>query len=192
MDEIEEGGRDLTWLPQNMPSTVRFILTTRPVDILNTLKDLPHMESLELTNLESEEIQQIINSYNEKNKLGLSNEDSLILEKRAAGNPLYLKVALDEITTSGIAVGQLELSVENLFEQILKRLEEKFGKPVLEGYLGLIAAGRMGVAESELQELMVHSKFFTPQKAFGKKTKKIRGPVKFFQKAKKFKGNFGL
>ena len=154
LDEIYENGRDLSWLPCSLPPQVRMIITTRPGDSWQRLQRFPYLRELALNALEDREVEQIIEHYNRRDQLELSGSDRELLRQRSAGNPLYLKVALDEISASGIAVGQLALSVQALFAQILQRLQHKYGDELLNRYLGLIAAGRSGLPEKELKEML--------------------------------------
>ena len=64
-------------------------------------------------------------------------------------------MALDEILSSGLAVGQLAGTIDQLFNQILRRLESQFGHEAVEDYLGIIAASRSGVTELELREILI-------------------------------------
>lgn len=166
LDEVSENGQNLVWLPKFLPPQIRVILTTRPVETWEKLQKFPHLQPLELPRMEESEVKTIIAAYVQDKKLSLSTTDQILLQNNAAGNPLFLKVALDEITASGIAVGQLKTSVEGLFEQILERLEKKYesklnsynvnihASDLLSRYLGLIAAGRAGVPEYELREIL--------------------------------------
>ncbi len=159
IDEVEEEGQNLSWLPAELPNNIKIILTIRPVGNWDILQKYPQLQILELPPLSSIEIESIIEQYTQTHHLNLSISDRQLLIKRAAGNPLYLKVALEEILSSGIAVGQLANSIENLFEQILQRLQKRYGSKMIEDYLGLIAASRAGLAELELQELLSQSQF---------------------------------
>ncbi|WP_372371423.1 DUF4062 domain-containing protein [Candidatus Uabimicrobium sp. HlEnr_7] len=154
IDEIYESGRDLQWLPQNLSANIRIIITTRPVGTWQILKNFSQSQTQELSPLTSQAIQSIINWYEKTKHLSFSEEDVTLLCKRAAGNPLYLKVALDEIVSSGIAVGQLALSVEALFSQILERLQKTYSVDIVQQYLGIIAASRNGISEEELWEIL--------------------------------------
>ncbi|BBM88277.1 DUF4062 domain-containing protein [Candidatus Uabimicrobium amorphum] len=154
IDEVDDAGRNLQWLPQNLHANIRVIITTRLVDTWEILKKLPQAQTHELSPLTTEGIRSIIAWYQQMKNIHLSNEDVAILCKRAAGNPLYLKVALDEVVSSGIAVGQLALSVEALFTQILERLQKKYNREVIQQYLGMIAASRNGITEEELWEIL--------------------------------------
>ncbi len=154
LDELETAGLNLLWLPRQLPANVRIVLTTRPVDPWPILKNYPKLQMLELAPLEDLEIGEIIRHYAKEHDLNLPNQDIAILQKRAGGNPLYLKVALEEIGTGGVAVGQLAHSIEALFEQILQRLAERYGISLVWDYLGLLSASRYGLTESELVEIL--------------------------------------
>lgn len=150
-DEMDEEGHNLRWLPKNFSDSVHLVLTTRPTSILPKIKEYLAPEILPLPPLDEESIRLIIRQ--QQNKLSVDEENLLI--KRACGSPLFLKVALDEMSTGGIAVGQLAETVESLFHQILDRLQKSYGKQVITSYLGLIASSRNGLAEVEIREIML-------------------------------------
>lgn len=155
LDEMEESGYNLFWLPRNLPSCVRVIVTTRPVDPWPTLQGYSRLQQQELPPLFAQEIKEIIQDHSLTYGLNLKEEEIALLQKQASGNPLYLKVALEEIGKGGVAIGQLATSVEALFEQILERLGRRYGNEIIQDYLGLIGASRYGLAENELQEILM-------------------------------------
>lgn len=152
LDEIE--GEKISWLPQNLPQNIKIIITSRPVNLWEKLLEFSHIKTIELPALNTDEIQTIITNYKNERTIDLSEQDEQSLIKRATGNPLFLKVALDEIAAGGVAVGQLAESVDGLFYQILERLKREHGEEVIDLYLGLISACRGGIAESELEEIL--------------------------------------
>ena len=154
LDEIAQEGEDLAWLPQWLPPQVRVLITTRPVAVLHRLLSYPGVSELALPPLDNDEIRAIIAYQRQRHQLSLTAADIETLVGRAAGSPLFLKVALDEMAAGGIAVAQLAETVEALFHQILLRLRQQYGESVIENYLGLIAAGRNGLSEAELREIL--------------------------------------
>ncbi|BBM82966.1 beta-propeller domain-containing protein [Candidatus Uabimicrobium amorphum] len=150
-DEMDDEGHNLRWLPKNFSQNVRLILTTRPTSIWPKIQEHLTPEILSLPPLDEESIRLIIRQ--QQNKLSVDEENLLI--KRACGSPLFLKVALDEMSAGGIAVGQLAETVESLFHQILDRLQNAYGKQIITCYLGLIASSRNGLAEVEIREIML-------------------------------------
>ncbi|WP_372370825.1 DUF4062 domain-containing protein [Candidatus Uabimicrobium sp. HlEnr_7] len=154
IDEVDEANKDLSWLPSNLPDNINIILSTRPVSTFDIAKDYINVQTQELPPLTTHEITTIIETYVEKHKVKISPEDIQLLQKRADGNPLYLKVALEEIASSGSGVGQLATSIDSLFEQIVQRLSDKYNTSVIFDYLGFIAASEAGLMEIEIQEVL--------------------------------------
>ena len=173
LDEIGDHGRDLQWLPASLPANIRVIVSSRPVEVWEALQKYPALQSLELSPLDEVEIRGIIEEYSTSHALSITPGDKQLLQKRAAGNPLFLKVALDEILSTGIAVGQLAITVESLFDQILDRVEKEYqqkfqrlaeqspsqakiilARDFINDYLGLIAVVRAGIQERELAEIL--------------------------------------
>ncbi|WP_372370278.1 DUF4062 domain-containing protein [Candidatus Uabimicrobium sp. HlEnr_7] len=153
LDEMEID--DLSWLANNLPTNIRVVITTRAVGAWEKLKQYPQLSHIELPTLENEEILTIIDNYLEQYNISLDVTEKEILLKRATGNPLFLKVALDEMSAGGTAIAQLAENVNGLFHQILKRLQRTYGENAIENYLGLIAAGRGGIAEIELEQIIL-------------------------------------
>lgn len=154
LDELSEEAQNLSWLPRQLPAEVRIVLTTRPVKTWEVLQTFPQLQPIELGVLEDAEIAAIIADHCRQHQLRLSVSDQELLRRQAAGNPLYLKVALEELIATGNAVGQLAQSVELLFEQILDRLGRKYGEQTITDYLGFLAAKRAGACPKELEEIL--------------------------------------
>ncbi len=154
LDESDEDSQELTWLPTILPSHVRIILSTRPVAIWEKIRRNFTVMNLELPPLEDREIKEVITGYQQRHNLKLLPEEQNFLAQRAAGNPLFLKVAMDEMVRGGLAVGQLATTVDALFHQILQRLANSVGEKIIHDYLGFIAAGRNGLTEAELREII--------------------------------------
>ncbi|BBM81740.1 DUF4062 domain-containing protein [Candidatus Uabimicrobium amorphum] len=154
IDEVEEAHKDLSWLPNNLPQNINVIISTRPVSTFDIVRDYIKTQTIELPPLSTKEIALIIDSYTKKHQIDISTEDAQLLQTRADGNPLYLKVALEEIVSSGSGVGQLATSIDALFEQIIQRLSDKYDTNVIFDYLGLITASESGLMETELQEVL--------------------------------------
>ena len=124
----------------------------------------------------------MIAGYCQHNRLQLTEEDRILLEHRAQGNPLFLKVALEEIGCTGMAVGQLAVSVDALFDQILARLANVYGQQLIDDYLGAIAAGKDGIQEKELAEILAigDDRLLRITKALDHFTLTRRGMLTFF------------
>jgi hypothetical protein len=89
----------------------------------------------------------------------------------AAGNPLFLTVALDELRGGGLAEPPEERiarfprgagdadSLAELYEQVLLRLEEEFGIELVRLTLTLLTCARRGLSEQELRDLTADSQY---------------------------------
>ncbi|WP_372370138.1 DUF4062 domain-containing protein [Candidatus Uabimicrobium sp. HlEnr_7] len=158
LDEMQGKALELNWLFRNLRPNIRIILTTRPVDPWSKIQNIPNIQLLQLPPLEITEIEQLLDSYQNTRNLQLTAKERTLLVQRAQGSPLFLKVALDQMLNSGVAVGQLAESVNQLFHQALERLEDKYGKDLIDRYLGTIAASRSGISENEISEVLVFGK----------------------------------
>src|SRR5205823_3475827 len=127
LDELEEEhARSLGWLPRHLPDGVRFILSTRDESAARALDLLP-VERVELLRrLDDRETAAIIDEvFRDSEPLEPGTRARLI--EQAVGNPLYLKVALEELTTVGPGQAQLTGRVEDLFEARVCRCETAYG-----------------------------------------------------------------
>ncbi len=164
LDQLEEAGKNIAWLPRELAPGIKLILATQPVRPWADLSTYPQLENFKLPALTLDEMQQIIHQYNTTCKFMLEPTQEAMLIKRSCGNPLYLKVALPAIQNHKIQAKDLALSVEHLFEQIIEGLYEQFGQPVIQDFLGLLIAVRVGLTEQELREILTeeYSKAFVP------------------------------
>ncbi|CAG0916772.1 unnamed protein product [Notodromas monacha] len=87
----------------------------------------------------------------------------MLVSKRDAGNPLYLKLAVEEIRIFGLfekldeKIRKLGVSLELLFEEILRRLESEFGRDLVERIMQLILISRSGLQEQEIMDVFALS-----------------------------------
>ncbi len=87
----------------------------------------------------------------------------LLLANPATANPLFLRVALEELRGFG-RFERVSTRIERfpssgdlttaIFTQVIERLEEEFGEPLSHGVLSLLAAARRGLSEDELGSLV--------------------------------------
>ena len=154
LDEMQGKALQLNWLFRNVPPNIRIVMTTRPVEPWSKIQKISNLQIIQLPPLDTEEIELLLDSYQNTRDLQLTAEERVLLTQRAQGSPLFLKVALDQMLNSGVAVGQLAESVNQLFHQALERLEESYGKDLVERYLGTIAASRSGISENEIGEIL--------------------------------------
>lgn len=160
------------WLPDDLPPSVRWIVTTLPDDGLDLLRRRaqPPREYI-LEPLSEADSNTIIDRFLERyNKQFEVTQRTALLAKMDAGKPLYLQVALEELRTLGTyeEIGQriesLPGETQALFRWILQRLEADpgfrdeadvpLGKTLVSRYFAFLAVGRYGMAQRELVDLV--------------------------------------
>ncbi len=160
------------WLPETLPANVRVILTTLPGPALAALRERrqPPAEVL-LQPLTSSDREAIMEGYLARYRKSLdADQRSALLGKADAGIPLYLLTALEELRTLGTyeeittRICELPDRVPALFDWILQRLERDpgfrdgqgrlIGADLVRPYCSFIAIGRVGMAQSELVEVV--------------------------------------
>lgn len=156
---------DLVWLPPQIPTNIRLIVSTlpgRPLEEL-TKRGWPTMlvEPLEIN-----ERKQLIRDYLAQYIKQLSEEQvELISNSPRSANPLYLRALLEELRLYGdhftlkkrIDYYLTAPTIDNLFERILKRYEQDYehDRPgLVSDAMKLIWAARQGLTEIELREML--------------------------------------
>ncbi|MEK6324266.1 MAG: DUF4062 domain-containing protein [Acidobacteriota bacterium] len=169
------GALDLEWLPEDIPSPIRLILSTvegRPLDEVKR-RGWP---TLEVTPLNIRDRRQMIKEYLAQYTKTLSAERSeRVAAARQTGNPLYLRVLLEELRVYGDHFTLDEKidhylsarTIEGLYERILERFEKDFelDRPGLVGdAMSLMWAASMGLYEKDLLALLGTNAGSLPQR----------------------------
>jgi tetratricopeptide (TPR) repeat protein len=160
-----EGAPDLVWLPPEIPSNVRLLLSTMPGRPLEEAgkRGWP---TLRIEPLQADEREQLIVGYLAEYTKALDPGRRV----RVAGapqtaNPLFLRALLDELRLWGahetldarISHYLAAPTVDSLYERILARYEEDYerDRPGLVGEaFSLLWAARRGLSETELLDLL--------------------------------------
>lgn len=147
VDEFADRQAFFKWWPNKISPHLRVIWTARLGENYSC-----KIQPMVLGAMTEQDLRAIIDNYRSKTRIS-SEQEQLLLEY-AQGNPLYLKVALEELSLGGIAVGQLAKNIDALFQQIIERLQTKYSVDMVHDYLGLIAASSLGMTEMELRECL--------------------------------------
>ncbi len=167
--EDRDGAPDLLWLPPVLPENVRLIVSTLPGRALDetTKRRWPAFKVEPLSVDERKElIRLFLHDYGRS--LSPARVDRLAAAPQS-GNPLYLRVLLDELRLFG-QHERLEERLDyylqaaspyELYEKVIVRWEEDYGKDangkptqVVGDTLSLLWAARRGLTESELLDAL--------------------------------------
>ncbi len=159
LDETMDA-HDLTWLPADLPDKVKIIASTLEGEAKDALKTMTDLE-VTVTALDDEERKEIIRKIPSAFCKNLD-EDHIheLLKREETRNPLYLKVALDELRVFGSfeklgeKIASMPGNVVDLFQSILVRLEKEHWYELVEQLFCLLECSRYGLTIQELRELM--------------------------------------
>ena len=165
----EAGEWRLDWIPSVLPGNVRVIVSS--VNDLDqsagrSMADRVRFREMEVGLLSDEERLAIATTVPAIAAKTLDDAQlKLLLENPATRNPLFLRVALEELRGFGSFERLTDRirafpepghgdEVIALFGQVLARIEEDFGSGLTRHVLGLLAVARRGLSESELRDLV--------------------------------------
>jgi tetratricopeptide (TPR) repeat protein len=162
LNQLDESGRRLTWLPKTIPLGVKLIVSTTPGEADDRLAER-EWEELTVAPLEDEGVRQsIIVRYLGEFHKGISVEGlRRVIIDRKAMSPLYLRVVAEELRLHG-KHETLDTVIDHytganelleVFEQVLERMEGDYGELSVRDLLSLIGVSRSGLSETDLLEL---------------------------------------
>jgi len=156
----KEGSHGLGWLLDYLPAYVHLVISSLEGDSLEVLRRRGAKE-IPLQQLTIDEQRQIVHAQlNEWGRKLDEQQISALLAHPGVENPLYLRVALEELRLFGSyeqltpQIKALAPDVSNLFDQVLDRLEEDHGREVVTEAFSLLGCSRYGLSENELLELL--------------------------------------
>lgn len=159
LDEIQNA-HQLGWLPADLPENVKIIASTLEGDTKEALKTKTDTD-LEVTLLNDDECREVIAGM--PNLFCKSLEDkhiNALLIREETRNPLYLKIAIDELRMFGSfdrleeKLNEFPSTVIEMFESVLDRLEREHGEDIVERLFCLLECSRYGLTLQELKELL--------------------------------------
>jgi len=162
VNQLDESGRRLSWLPKTIPAGVKLVISTTPDETHDTLVERG-WEILEVKPLDDERMRQsIVIRYLGEFHKGIAPEQvRRVTSDPKAVSPLYLRVVAEELRLHGQHetldgaidryVGAADLL--GLFDVVLERVERDYGASTVRDLLGAIGASRSGLSETELLEI---------------------------------------
>lgn len=162
----------LQWLPQDVPDSARFILSSLDASALEESHRLaPKPREIELKPLTTADGEAIIKQFCKRYRKNFEPDQRAgLLAKADAGTPLYLLAALEELRTLGNyeeidrRIAELPATTQELFRWILRRLEnddgfrnsrgQPVGHELVPRFAVLLATSRYGLSHRELTDLL--------------------------------------
>lgn len=170
LDQISSAdrARSLTWLPVELPENVNIVVSSIPGECTDALeKKLPPDRMVKLGPMPMIEGAELLDRWLSTARRTLRHDQrSEVLGKFAkCGMPLYLKLAFEEVrrwkSYDDLQLGTdgkrgLSEDVPGLIDELLRRLsrEEEHGEILVSRSLEYIAAGKNGLTEDELIDVL--------------------------------------
>ncbi|HUP24100.1 MAG TPA: AAA family ATPase, partial [Thermoanaerobaculia bacterium] len=149
----------LRWLPARWPVHVRCLVSSSAGPVLGALRHRAHLE-VPLPPLPPQTSHRIAEQYLARYRKRLEPDQLYgLLTKSGVNLPLYLVVALEELRVFGRydllmdTIHRLPPEVEDLFQFVIARLEQDYGRPIVRSVLCTLLVSRSGLAVDDLSAL---------------------------------------
>ncbi len=156
-----EGVHSLSWLLDYMPEKARLVVSSLEGDCLEVSRRREAEEIL-LPPLSENEQREIVETLLSEWRRRLDERQmAALLAHPGVKNPLYLRVALEELRLFGSfeqltgKIKALKEDVLGLFDQVLARLEDDHGRELVAEAFSLLGCSRYGLSEKEMLELLL-------------------------------------
>ncbi|CAG5115663.1 unnamed protein product, partial [Candidula unifasciata] len=155
----------LEWIPNPVPDNVVFVITVVEGERAHTsIKRLTGVQipvgALDMWDKADIVRQTLAKHRKSLVETGFGNQLKLLMMKKDAHNPLFLKLACEELRVFGVfekisdKLKSLPHTTAQMLQEILKRLEEDHGQDIVTAAVCLLACAREGLYPEELFELI--------------------------------------
>ena len=161
INQLSGHALDLKWLPRQIPENIRLIITSTVEGTLVQMRERG-WGRLGMQPLSENEREAIVVRYLGDYRKSLATEQIIrIARDIKCAHPLFLRTMLEELRLFG-RHEELDRAIdrylettgtEDLFQQVLERMEEDYDKRFVRNVMCLIWASRDGLTESELVDL---------------------------------------
>jgi tetratricopeptide (TPR) repeat protein len=155
-----EGGHGLGWLLDYIPEKTRLVVSALEGDCLEVLRRR-EAEEIALPSLTDGEQRELVQALLGEWRRKLDERQlAALLSHPGVRNPLYLRVALEELRLFGrfeqlsARIEALAPDLSGLFDQVLERQEEDHGRELVSEAFSLLGCSRYGLSEAELLDLL--------------------------------------
>jgi tetratricopeptide (TPR) repeat protein len=161
INQLSGRALDLHWIPPSMPAGVKLVITST---VEQTLVDLGRRgwERLGMQPLSEKEREAVVVRFlAEYHKALSAGQVRTLASDVKCAHPLFLRTLLEELRLDSTHE-QLDRRIdrylsttgtEDLFQQVLERMEDDFGARAVREVMSMIWCSRAGLTEEELQEL---------------------------------------
>jgi hypothetical protein len=163
LDQLSDShnGRNLLWLPADLPDHVYVVVSTAPADCWDILKKkVPGTGHLDLVPMSRSEGGRILDTWlrNAGRTLRQDQRDEVLGQFEKEGLPLYLKFAFEEARhwRSDSERPRLDPDVAGIIRQLFARLSQEavHGKILVSRALAYLRAGKNGLSEDEMIDVL--------------------------------------
>ncbi|XP_062592194.1 NACHT and WD repeat domain-containing protein 2-like [Saccostrea cucullata] len=166
LDQLDpaNNARNLSWLPQELPPHVKFIVSTLEEDIYECFPNLqgflPPENLFSIPKLPTNDASGIVDHWLKNKDRCITKRQREILLKafEKCPLPLYLKMSLDEAcrwnSFSSESETVLEKTIRESINALFQRLEKSHGLLMMSRSMGYLTAARNGLSESELEDIL--------------------------------------
>lgn len=165
LDQLSDAdrGRNLMWLPMELPPNVRLVVSTLPGECLDILeKKLRPRNLVEVQPMPPEEGEELLNHWLKEAQRTLRSKQRAVVMRgfHRNGLPLYLKLAFEEARRWNSSIHSekrpLPKDVIGIIGELFDRLssDANHGKVLVNRALGYLAAARNGLTEDELLDVL--------------------------------------
>lgn len=162
VNQGEDTMRSLTWLPTLIPPGIKLVITTTPGDILRELRtrgfSVLEIGPLDDVRVRESIVARYLGDYHKRIDPDLLRR---IAGSANGSSPLFLRVVAEELRLHGHHESVASMvdryasvaDLDDLFQCMLERLEEDFGRQTVDSVFSLVYVSRSGLSEPELLDL---------------------------------------
>jgi len=150
---------DLRWFPRMLPKHIHFVISTLPGEVNDALQEIADWSRVSVMPMDATTAELVFTSY-----LALFNKtlpDELVKQVMAhelSVNPLFLLTLAEELRLFGeheqlsnrLDHYLTSITVDDLFERVLERIEQDYGADTLREIMTALWAARAGLREEEI------------------------------------------
>ncbi|XP_070558651.1 NACHT domain- and WD repeat-containing protein 1-like isoform X2 [Ptychodera flava] len=163
--DSQDAARQLSWLPRQLPSYVKIVVSTLPEEehtCFPMLQGMIKEESLfvPVPQLAQDDAHDILQEWFKSAKRTLTTQQMDILTRgfEKCPLPLYLKLCFDEACRWRSFTPQDETNLEDTVRGVINclfaRIEREMGKVLVQRALGYLTAAKSGLSESEIEDIL--------------------------------------